>query len=148
MGQSVAESKLRHSSIQSRAASEGQRFCDGPIRHHEALGQVVPAVVYTPSPRPYPARLEEPSYPAEFELRRVRSNGEIKWQGELIFISGPLIGEVIGLRETDDGNAEAYFGPVHLGTIDGASLKFSPVRPARPPRRSSVLPSDPGSKAG
>jgi putative transposase len=109
-------------------------------RPHEALGQVVPAVVYTPSPRPYPARLEEPSYPAEFELRRVRSNGEIKWQGQLIFISGPLIGEVIGLRETDDGNAEAYFGPVHLGTIDGATLKFSPVRPARPPRRSSVLP--------
>jgi putative transposase len=95
-------------------------------RPHEALGQVVPATVYTPSPRPYPARLADPAYARDFELRRVRSNGEIKWQGELIFIAQPLAGEVIGLRENDDGDAEAYFGPVQLGTIDGVALKFAP----------------------
>jgi hypothetical protein len=68
-------------------------------RPQEALGQVVPAAVYTPSPRPYPARLEDPPYASDFELRRFRSNGEIKWQGELIFIAQPLVGEVIGLHE-------------------------------------------------
>jgi hypothetical protein len=47
-------------------------------RPHEALGQAVPAAVYTPALRPYPARLEDPSYASDFELRRVRSNGEIK----------------------------------------------------------------------
>ena len=81
-------------------------------RPHEALGQVVPAAVYTPSPRPYPARLADPAYARDFELRRVRSNGETKWQGELIFIAQPLAGEVIG--------------PVQLGTIDGVALKFAP----------------------
>lgn len=93
-------------------------------RPHEALGQTVPAVVYTPSPRPYPAHLEDPHYPSDFELRRVRSNGEIKWQGELIFIAQPLVGEVIGLQEDDDGNARVYFGPVQLGVIDGVTLKL------------------------
>jgi putative transposase len=102
-------------------------------RPHEALGQAVPAAVYTPSPRPYPARLEDPPYPSNFELRRVRSNGEIKWQGELIFVAKPLAGEVIGLQEDDDGNAQAYFGPVELGSIDGVTLKFEAC--ARPPRK-------------
>lgn len=97
-------------------------------RPHEALGQTVPASFYMPSPRPYPAHLEDPIYPAEFELRRVRSNGQIKWQGEKIFIAGPLVGEVIGLCENDDGNAEAYFGPIHLGTIDAVTLKLQRAR--------------------
>jgi putative transposase len=93
-------------------------------RPHEALGQALPAAVYTPSLRPYPARLEDPPYPSHFELRRVRSNGEIKWQGELIFVAKPLAGEVIGLQEDDEGNAQAYFGPVQLGSIDGVTLKL------------------------
>jgi putative transposase len=93
-------------------------------RPHEALGQAVPASFYQPSARAYPTRLEDPAYPADYELRRVRSNGEIKWQGELIFIAGPLIGEVIGLHENDNGDAEAYFGPMHLGTIDAVTFKL------------------------
>jgi hypothetical protein len=54
----------------------------------------------------------------------VRSNGEIKWQGELVFIGEALIGEVTGLIDTADGDAEVYFGPVPLGIIDGVSLKL------------------------
>ncbi len=95
-------------------------------RPHEALGQAVPAQHYAPSPRRYPARLEDPAYPAGFEPRRVRSNGEAKWQGELIFIGEALIGEVIGLHENGEGDAAVYFGPVQLGTIDGVTLKFEP----------------------
>jgi putative transposase len=93
-------------------------------RPHEALGQTTPARHYTPSARAYPNRLEDPHYPTDFELRRVRSNGEIRWQGELVFIGEALIGEVIGLMETEDGDAEVYFGPVSLGIIDGVSLKL------------------------
>jgi transposase InsO family protein len=96
-------------------------------RPHEALGQTPPAQHYAPSPRDYPARLEDPHYGADFALRRVRSNGEIKWQGELIFIGEALIGEVIGLSETDDGDAEVYFGALPLGIIDGVSRKL--IRP-------------------
>ncbi len=93
-------------------------------RPHEALGQTAPAEHYARSPRVYPARLEDPHYPADFDLRRVRSNGEIRWQGALVFIGETLIDEVIGLVETDDGDAEVYFGPLPLGIIDGVSLKL------------------------
>jgi len=95
-------------------------------RPHEALGQTVPAAHYQRSPRRYPARLADPAYPAHFELRRVRSNGEIKWQGELVYLSKTLTGEVTGLAETPEGDAEVWFGPIHLGTIDGVTLKFAP----------------------
>ena len=50
-------------------------------RPHEALGHPAPAMHYTPSPRSYPARLEDPAYPAEYHERRVRHTGDIKWQG-------------------------------------------------------------------
>ena len=95
-------------------------------RPHEALGQTVPAAHYHPSPRRYPERLTDPAYPANFELRRVRSNGEIKWQGELVYLSKTLTGEITGLAETPEGDAEVWFGPIHLGTIDGVTLKFEP----------------------
>lgn len=93
-------------------------------RPHEALGQTTPAAHYAPSPRPYPARLEDPSYPADYALRRVRSRGEIKWQGELVFIGEALTNEIIGLVETEAGDAEVYFGPLRVGLIDGVSLKL------------------------
>lgn len=93
-------------------------------RPHEALGQTPPAQHYTAAARQYPARLEDPVYPDDYELRRVRSNGEIKWQGVLVFISQALSGEVIGLRETDEGDAEVYFGPISLGLLDAVTLKL------------------------
>jgi transposase InsO family protein len=93
-------------------------------RPHEALGQTPPAQHYTRSPRPYPQRLEDPAYPTGYQLRRVRSNGEIKWRNELVLIGKALTNEIIGLRENDDGNAEVYFGPVALGVIDEVSLKL------------------------
>jgi putative transposase len=119
-------------------------------RPHEALGQTTPATHYTPSPRSYPARLEDPDYPAGYQPRRVRHNGEIKWQGELVFLSEPLANEVVGVVETDDGDAEVYFGPMLLGLIDGVSLKLRRLKPpgsstvrreGQPPSRSS--PSNP-----
>ncbi len=101
-------------------------------RPHEALGQTPPARHYHPSSRAYPARLEDPSYPAHYELRRVRSNGEIRWEGELVFIGEALCGEVIGLLENQIGDHEVYFGPLHLGTLDAVALTMK--RPVYNPR--------------
>jgi transposase InsO family protein len=108
-------------------------------RPHEALGQVPPASLYRPSPRRYDGRLREPEYEAGCEVRRVRSNGEIKWGGERVFISSALIGEPVGLVMLADGLWLVRFGPVELGTLDGAG-KFDArragarPRPARPRR--------------
>jgi transposase InsO family protein len=93
-------------------------------RPHEALGQTPPSEHYAPAPRQYPAKLEDPSYPSHCNLRRVRTNGEIRWNGGLVFISEALIGEVVGAIEHATGDAAVYFGPVLLGVIDGVTLKL------------------------
>jgi putative transposase len=51
-------------------------------RPHEALDQLPPAALYQPSPRKLPDQPPEPDYPPQAAVRRVRSNGEIKWRGE------------------------------------------------------------------
>jgi putative transposase len=55
--------------------------------------------------------------PRDAAVRRVRRNGEIKWQGKMIYINTALIGEPVGLTEDDDGTCTACFGPVVLGVI-------------------------------
>lgn len=87
-------------------------------RPHEALGQRPPVEVYYPAPRSYPERLPEIEYPGHYEVRRVRSSGEIKWQGRRQFVSEVLVGEPVGLEETDDGIWSLYFGSRLLARFD------------------------------
>jgi len=87
-------------------------------RPHEALGQRPPASLYRPSPRVYSGRLESPDYRQDLQRRRVRSNGEIKWRGHLLFISEVLAGEPVGLEERDDGQWRVSYGPLDLGLIN------------------------------
>lgn len=84
-------------------------------RPHEALGQQPPASVYTPSPRPYPRGLPALEYPAHFEVRRVSTNGGIRWHSGWVNCSHVLSGEYVGLDEVADGIWALYFGPVLLG---------------------------------
>lgn len=66
-------------------------------RPHEALGNTTPAEWYQPSNRSYPDRLPEVEYSNDYVVRRVRTNGEMKWRGHLIYLSQSLIGEPVGL---------------------------------------------------
>jgi transposase InsO family protein len=86
-------------------------------RPHQALGQQPPATLYQPSPRPYPVHLEDPTYSPDAAIRRVRTNGEIRWRGKLIYLSEALIGEAVAISETLAGY-EVHFGPVLLGVLD------------------------------
>lgn len=92
-------------------------------RPHQALGLQPPAAFYRPSPRPYPERVEDPLYPADAAIRRVRSNGEIRWQGNLVFLSEALIGEAVAIQETLVGY-EVHFGPITLGKLDPAGERL------------------------
>jgi len=87
-------------------------------RPHEALNQHPPASVYTASPRNYPARLAEPEYPDDWQKRRVRRNGEIKWSGGLIYVSQALQGQWVGLEPTGAGAWKVYFMRQELGRVD------------------------------
>src|SRR5882724_461884 len=84
-------------------------------RPHESLDDDTPAEHYTAASRRFDGVLREPEY-GDCEVRRVRHNGEIKWQGQTIYITEALIGEPVALREHDARWTVSY-GPIVLGTI-------------------------------
>jgi putative transposase len=87
-------------------------------RPHEALDFVTPASLYRASDRAYPRALREPGYPDETAVRRVRSNGVIKWAGDLVFVSEALIGEPVAVEETEEGEWLVRYAHLELGHID------------------------------
>jgi len=95
-------------------------------RPHQALGQVPPATLYVPSSRSYPGRVEGPSYPETAAVRRVRHNGEIKWHGELLFVSSALAGELVAVSETEHGWV-VHFGPIALGALRPKMTRLDPL---------------------
>ena len=103
-------------------------------RPHEALDQQMPAALYRPSPRAMPEPVPEPYYDADHQRRRVRTGGEIKWQGETIFISEALVGEPVGIRDLENGHWLIRFANLDLGLIDQRDMKFHRFGAARPGR--------------
>lgn len=98
-------------------------------RPHQALAMQPPLSHYQPSTRPYPAVLEDPYYPPEASIRRVRSNGEVRWKGNLVFLSEALAGEAVAITETLTGY-DVHFGPVLLGNLDVRGERL--LRPTYP----------------
>jgi putative transposase len=86
-------------------------------RPHQALGHAVPAAHYAVSPRRFDGVLREPSYSDDHAVRRVRHNGEIRWQGSTIYVTAALIGEPVGLIENTEGDWVVSYGPIVLGII-------------------------------
>jgi putative transposase len=87
-------------------------------RPHEALDFATPFALYRASQRTYPRPLREPDYADGVAVRRVRSTGEIKWAGELIFVSEALIGEPVGVEESEEGEWRVRYADVELGFVD------------------------------
>lgn len=123
----------------STLAEQQQRFdrfreAYNETRPHEALGQEPPAEHYAPAARPYPDRIPEPWYDADHAVRKVRPTGEIKWRGELVFVSEAVAGEPVGLAETESGDWIVRFCDLDLGLIDRRTRKlhrFAAPRPGR-----------------
>ncbi len=67
-------------------------------------------------------------------MRRVRTNGEIRWAGDLIFVSETLVGEPVGIAETETGNWIVLFADYPIGLIDRRTRKLRPFGPPRPGR--------------
>jgi transposase InsO family protein len=83
-------------------------------RPHEALADTPPADHYRPSGRPWPAQLPPLEYPAHWEVRRVGSNGCIRWANDVLFLSRAFIGQDVALEEVDDGIWTLYFARTPL----------------------------------
>jgi hypothetical protein len=111
------ETPQRRLAAQQRALTEFRRHYNSE-RPHDSLAGVPPARCYTPSTRTYPSRIKSPEYGPDIEVRRVRSNGQIKWHGRLMFVSEALIGEPIGLQPIDDARWRVLFCKMPLGVIN------------------------------
>lgn len=107
-------------------------------RPHEALDFQYPASLYQPSARRYPCPLRQPHYGEACVVRRVRSNGEIKWAGERIFVSQVLVGEFVGVEPMDGGVGRVRYGPIELGFIDPLHCRLERSPPS-PPKPAGVL---------
>jgi transposase InsO family protein len=99
-------------------------------RPHEALGQTTPASHWQAPHRAMPAILDEPWYDPDHQVRRVRTDGSIKWRGVLVFIGEALARETIGIAEIDLGLHIVRFCGHDLGLIgrDGRFHRFAPPR--------------------
>ena len=109
---------------QQQAAFTAFRETFNTQRPHEALAMATPASRYRPSERRYPAGPLTIEYDDAFDVRKVRSNGEIKWQGKLLYVSEALIGEPVGLKEADNGQWELHFSKLHIGTWNRKHNRF------------------------
>ena len=98
-------------------------------RPHEALGQSRPRDRYSPSFRSYPSRVSAPDYEVGVTVRKVRTNGEIKWRGNKIYLSEALRGEPVGLSPKDDRYWIIRYGPLAIGLLDDhtQSVQRTPI---------------------
>jgi transposase InsO family protein len=107
------------------------------LRPHEALSLDTPAQHYESSPRPYPDRLPSLEYPSHFEVRRVGSNGCIRWRSERVVVSSVCMNQNVGLEEVDNGIWNIYFGSLKLGRLIEKELRIEDAYGLfrRPPRQ-------------
>lgn len=97
-------------------------------RSHEALGRRTPGSVHCSSSRSYPAKLPEVEYDSGVTVRQVRHNGEIKWRGELLYVSEVLAQEPVGLKPIDEQKWEVHYSFHLLGVLDERTKKITPTK--------------------
>ena len=96
-------------------------------RPHQALGMQTPALLYEPSPRPYPARVPEPEYPATMLVRSVHHQGQIRWKKQDVGLSQVLWGERVGLLPVNERWFTIYFAQFAIARFDSQKLKVLPL---------------------
>lgn len=87
-------------------------------RPHESLNGKCPGEIYKASPKLLPSKLPEICYPNHFEIRLIRSNGQIKWDGKKYFISELLYGEPVGIEQIDESKIAIYFSKLKIKVIN------------------------------
>jgi len=100
------------------------------VRPHQSLGQRTPATAVKPY-RPFSSRPKTLEYDSTMVVRSVRSNGQIQWNGSMLFTSEVLIGANIGLLPIDQSVWSIHFGAVRIGYLDGLAQRVQNRLPER-----------------
>jgi hypothetical protein len=96
-------------------------------RPHEALEMRTPAEVYTRSSRVMPYPFPEHEYAEDFEVRRVRRDGSMKWGGGFVFIGEAMAGEIVGVEIVDEERCHVHLGPMRLGVLHERTRTVMPM---------------------
>jgi len=107
-------------------------------RSHEALGRKPPVTVHYVSPRSYPVKLPEVQYESGVTVRHVRRRGEIKWRGQLIYLTHVLANEPVGLKLIAEDKWEVRYSFHLLGVLEGKNRRLTPVKAWHRARGSKV----------
>lgn len=105
-------------------------------RPHEALGMKCPAELYEPSKRKYEGTPQDLSYPG-MEPRRVKTNGEICYENQLVFISSSLSGWSVGLESCGERKYNVHFAQLLLGQLDQTTAGFQRIEQTCQPKEPS-----------
>ena len=84
--------------------------------------------------RAYPERLPgQRGYPDDWQKRKVRPSGQVKWKGRELRISNALIGQEVGLQPIGDGQWSIYYEGLELGTSTNALTASNPPHNSNAP---------------
>lgn len=97
-------------------------------RSHESLGRKPPITVHYVSPRAYPAKLPEVQYESGVTVRHVRRRGEIKWRGQLIYLTPVLANEPVGLKLIAEDKWEVRYSFHLLGLLEVKNKMITTVK--------------------
>lgn len=101
-------------------------------RPHEALNMKTPGNCYRKSSRSWNGLLISPEYDRrEFEVRKISSNGCIRWSGQEHYIGNAVSGEYVGVKYNESEDVELHYGPIYLGTITSKGFE----KPQLPKKR-------------
>lgn len=131
----VAEGGIERRQIQTRSTRWLVRY--NQERPHEALAGRTPAQMYRPSRRTYPKELPSLIYLQQWQARRVRNRGHIKWRGRLRFIGRAFVGQTVGLQVLGGRVQAVYLGKLLIGHLH--ELDAGGMRPAYWQRRHHQL---------
>ena len=98
------------------------------IRPHQALGQKQPQTMFQPYTGSTKRKAIE--YDSVMDVRKVNTNGEIKWRGERLYVSEVLIGANIGLLPVGEQLWSIHLGHVKLGYLDCLALRVVNRKPS------------------
>ena len=119
-----------HLRAQQRRTDRWVKIYNG-IRPHEGLDQEAPEEIYRP--KRSPERTVVLNYSKDLMVRRVRSNGQIKWRGRKRFVGEAFIGYPVGIKRLNKNESLLYFADLLIGQL----LESDPggIRPSRYRRR-------------
>lgn len=87
-------------------------------RPHEALNQDTPSERYQKSNRSYVRKPLKPVYDYDFAVRQVRNNGQIRFKGQMYFLTNLLDDQPVGLKQIDNDSWDIYYYFYPIATLN------------------------------